>query len=58
MKGVHKDVLGEEPRPAASSSFIFVLAGVLQQSEGEHLHQNTYSWDKPMYLEWGFLSQN
>lgn len=41
MKGVHKDVLGEEPRPAASSSFISVLAGVLQKSEGEHLHQNT-----------------
>lgn len=41
MEGVHKDALGEEPRPAASSSFISVLAGVLQKSEGEHLHRNT-----------------
>lgn len=41
MKGVHKDALEEEPRPAVSCSFISMPADVLQKSEGERSHWNT-----------------
>lgn len=37
-EGVHKDALGEEPRPAVSSSFIAALADVLQKTEGGRWH--------------------